>query len=142
MHSHTSLTFHGSPGRHNSKVISPVSSEETSSGGNQRAKTHSQGSRANRKEVRELLAQVGRDLEPWRESGITLEMVEKNYCTEAIDWSMRIQVVALCLIQIRGLKLVPHVQCTISSILSAPHNAGVQKSRVGGLSLEPKVWQL
>ena len=42
--------------------------------------------------MRELLAQVGRDLEPWRESGITLQMVEKNYCTEAIDWSMRIQV--------------------------------------------------
>ena len=53
---------------------------------------HSQGSRASKREVKELLARVSRDLEPWRESGITLQMVEKNYCTKAIDWSMRIQV--------------------------------------------------
>ena len=45
-----------------------------------------------KEEVGELLAQVDRDLEPWKESGITLEMVEKAYCTEAIADSMRIQV--------------------------------------------------
>ena len=39
-----------------------------------------------------MLAQVGRDLESWKESGITLEMVEKAYCTEEIIESMRIQV--------------------------------------------------
>ena len=49
-------------------------------------------SKATKEEVGELLAQVGRDLEPWKESGITLEMVEKAYCTEAIADSMRIQV--------------------------------------------------
>ena len=39
-----------------------------------------------------MLAQVGRDLEPWKEAGITLEMVEKAYCTENLSESMRIQV--------------------------------------------------
>ena len=48
--------------------------------------------KATEEEVEELLAQVGRDLEPWKESGITLEMVEKAYCTEDISESMRIQV--------------------------------------------------
>ena len=33
------------------------------------------GSRASKSEVRELLSQVGRDLQPWRESGISLQMV-------------------------------------------------------------------
>ena len=49
-------------------------------------------SKATEEEVEELLAQVGRDLEPWKQSGITLEMVEKAYCTEEIFESMRIQV--------------------------------------------------
>ena len=49
-------------------------------------------SKATEEEIEELLAQVGRDLEPWRDSGITLEMVEKGYCTEDISESMRIQV--------------------------------------------------
>ena len=43
-------------------------------------------------QVTELLAQVGGDLEPWNKSGITLQMVEKNYFTKSIDWSTRIQV--------------------------------------------------
>jgi len=77
-------------------VVFPGLSKKTKSGrAKQFAEMQSQGSRAGREEVEELLLQVGRDLEPWRESGITLQMVEKNYCTEAIDWSMRIQVDAI-----------------------------------------------
>lgn len=50
-------------------------------------------SKATEAEVLELLAQVGRDMEPWKTSGISLEMVEKAYCMESIGESMRIQVV-------------------------------------------------
>lgn len=49
-------------------------------------------SRATPTEIQQLLSQVSRDLAPWKESGITLEMVEKAYCTEEIIESMRIQV--------------------------------------------------
>ena len=45
-------------------------------------------SKATEEEAEELLAQAGQDLEPWKESGITLEMVEKAYCTEEIFESM------------------------------------------------------
>ena len=39
-----------------------------------------------------LLSQVERDLEPWKESGISIDMVEKAYCTKHISASVRIQV--------------------------------------------------
>lgn len=49
-------------------------------------------SRATQAEVDGLLSQIARDLKPWKESGISLEMVEKAYCTEEISESMRFQV--------------------------------------------------
>ena len=49
-------------------------------------------SKATEAEVQELLSQVGRDLEPWKESGISLEMVEKVYCMESVGESARFQV--------------------------------------------------
>lgn len=49
-------------------------------------------SRATKEEIEQLLSQIGRDLTPWKESGISLEMVEKAYCTEEIGESMRFQV--------------------------------------------------
>ena len=42
--------------------------------------------------VRKLLSALARDFEPWKESGITLEMVEAAYCIKDADASMRIQV--------------------------------------------------
>lgn len=49
-------------------------------------------SKASQAEIEELLSQIGRDLKPWQESGVSLEMVEKAYCTEEIGESMRFQV--------------------------------------------------
>lgn len=49
-------------------------------------------SKATTEEVAELLSQIERDLAPWKHSGISLEMVEKAYCTEELDTSMRFQV--------------------------------------------------
>lgn len=49
-------------------------------------------SKATEAEIDQLLSQASRDLEPWKESGISLEMVEKAYCTEEIFESMRFQV--------------------------------------------------
>lgn len=43
-------------------------------------------------EVRKLLSQVAKDLKPWKESGITLEMVERAYCSVDGGEGMRIQV--------------------------------------------------
>lgn len=49
-------------------------------------------SRATKAEIRELLSQVARDLEPWKD-GISLEMVERLYCVpESVD-TLRFQVV-------------------------------------------------
>jgi len=41
--------------------------------------------KATQEEVAELLAQVEKDLEPWKISGIRLEMVEKAYCTTLLN---------------------------------------------------------
>ena len=42
-----------------------------------------------------LLAGVDRDLAPFKESGITLEMVEQVYCTYNVQ-SFRVQVCSKC----------------------------------------------
>ena len=53
-------------------------------------------SKASPHEVKQLLAQVGRDLQPWQQSGITQEMVERAYCSWDINGeSMRVQVKVL-----------------------------------------------
>ena len=52
-------------------------------------------SKATKEEVDGLLSQIGRDLAPWVESGISLKMVEKAYCSEEIGESMRFQVTLL-----------------------------------------------
>ena len=50
-------------------------------------------SKASPHEVMQLLAQVSRDLQPWNQSGITQEMVERAYCSWDINGeSMRVQV--------------------------------------------------
>ena len=50
-------------------------------------------SKASAHEVTQLLAQVSKDLQPWNQSGITQEMVERAYCSWDINGeSMRVQV--------------------------------------------------
>ncbi len=50
-----------------------------------------------------LLSQLSHEFEPWRETGITLAMVEKAYCSRSVADSMRIQVLRAA---------APGVNCT------------------------------
>ena len=45
-------------------------------------------------QYQKLLSQIGRELSPWQDSGITLEMVERAYCTN-YEKSFRFQACAL-----------------------------------------------
>ena len=68
----------------------------SSKAGGQKLTAKDTSSKATKAEVEQLLSQIGRDLAPWKESGISLEMVEKAYCTEEIGESMRFQVSHIC----------------------------------------------
>ena len=50
------------------------------------------GGTATPEEVNRLLSSIDRELEPWRQAGVTLEMVERAYCLEAMTEGMRVQV--------------------------------------------------
>ena len=50
------------------------------------------GGTATPEEVNRLLSSIDRELEPWKQAGITLEMVERAYCLEATTEGMRVQV--------------------------------------------------
>lgn len=70
------------------------------------------GSQASKDEIQQLLSQASRELEPWK-NGVSLEMVERLYCIDDAEDSMRIQVQAFQTLKIKLASQAHSLETTI-----------------------------